>query len=171
MSFNILETIAANLVAEYPETQAWSDSSFNWIRTLPPASKGAIGRNLASGLLQQYGLTVTARRGLLRVNGLRISVKTSLMWGAGTIKFQNIRDTNFDFVLCLGIYPHKAYGWLAPKNEIWADGRIRSDRPGVTKQHKGADAWIDVDPDSVQGWLKPYGGTIDAMIKVAKVSL
>jgi len=102
---------------------------------------------------------------------MEILVKTSLMWNKGSIKFQNIRDNEFDFVLCLGIYPHKAFGWLIPKNEIWVNGAILKDRPGIKSQHKGADAWVHIDPDNVQAWLKPYGGTIDEMIKVAKKSL
>jgi hypothetical protein len=171
MSFKTLESISAALSTEYPEAQAWANSSFNWIRIQPPASKGAIGRNLASGLLQSYGFTVSTGQYLLRINGLGITVKTSLMWNAGAIKFQNIGNTSFDFVLCLGIYPNKAFGWLIPKSDIWVNGVVRKDRPGVTRQHKGADAWIDVDPDNVQGWLKPYGGSIDALIKVAKTSL
>lgn len=171
MSFKTLEKIAADLSTQYPETQAWANSSFNWIRTLPPSSKGAIGRYLASGLLQSFGFTIGASRYLIRINGQGISVKTSMMWEAGVIKFQNIRDTNFDFVLCLGIYPDRAFGWLVPKDEIWLNGGVRKDRPGVTRQHKGADAWIDVDPNNVQGWLKPYGGTVDALIKAAQKSL
>ncbi len=93
MSFNILEKISASLSAEYPEDQAWANSSFAWIRTLPPASKGTVGRNLATGLLQHYGFTVSASKHCIGVNGQRISVKTSLMWEAGVVKFQNIRDT------------------------------------------------------------------------------
>jgi hypothetical protein len=171
MSFKTLETIAANLNPEYPETKAWANSPFNWIRTRPPASKGAIGRMLASGLLQSNGFTVTTKKGLIRVNGSGLAVKTALMWQGKTIKFQNIRNTKFDFVLCLGIYPDKAYGWLIPKHEIWANGAIRNDRPGVTDQHEGADAWVDVNPNDVRKWLKPYGGPIDEMLTVAKSML
>ncbi len=171
MSFTILEEIAADLSSEYPDNQAWANSSIAWIRTLPPASKGTVGRHIASGLLQHSGLSVSASKQTLRVNGQRISVKTSLMWEAGLVKFQNIRDSNADFLLCLALYPGNSYGWLIPQGEIWVNGAIRNDRPGVTKQHKGADAWLEVHPDSPHSWLKPYGGTTDELMKLAAKSL
>ncbi|MDQ2924290.1 MAG: hypothetical protein M3R43_01825, partial [Acidobacteriota bacterium] len=82
-----------------------------------------------------------------------------------------IRDIDFEHVLCIGLYPKKAYAWLIPKNEIWLNNAVRKDRPGIKPQHKGADAWITVDPTSVPAWVAPYGGTIEDMIKVAKIKL
>lgn len=171
MSFKILEAIATDLQSEYPENLAWATSSLAWIRTLPPASKGTVGRNIASGLLQSCGLTVSASKQTLRVNGRRISVKTSLMWEAGLVKFQNIRNSKSDLLLCLGLYPGKSYGWLIPEGEIWLNGAIRMDRPGVTQQHKGADAWLEVHPEDPPTWLETYGGTTDELMKVARSSL
>lgn len=60
---------------------------------------------------------------------------------------------------------------MIPKNEIWKDGSIRSDRSGLTSQHKGADAWLHVDPENVPEWLQSYGGTIDQAMKVLKKSV
>lgn len=171
MSFKALVEITNSLITDYPESKAWADSPFNWIRSLPPNSKWSIGKIAICGLFQHYGLTATTYRHQIRVNATGISPKIALMWEKGVIKFQNIRDTDFDFVLCLGLYPHGAYGWLIPKDEIWVDHAIRKDRLGITSQHKGADAWVHVDPDNVQAWLQPYGGTIDEMIKVARKSL
>ncbi len=95
-----------------------------------------------------------------------------MKWKGNIVKFQNVRDINFDHVLCIALYPKGAYTWLIPKNEIWRNHAVRTDRPGVTRQHKGADAWIHVDPTkTVQTWLKPYGGSIEDMIKVAKRAL
>jgi hypothetical protein len=105
------------------------------------------------------------------VNGNGISVKVAMMWQKGTIKFQNIKDTNFDFVFCLALFPDGAYGWLIPKEEIWKEGKVNIGNSGVTRQHKGADAWVHIDPDKPRAWLKPYGGTIDQAIAIAKKSL
>lgn len=171
MSFKMLQQITDNLISEYPESQAWSDSPFSWIRHLPPGSKGVIGRHIGSGLLQSYGLTPTARTHQLRVNGQGIIVRVAMIWEKGLMKFQNIRDGNFDHVLCFGLCPHAAFAWLIPKNQIWVDHAIRTDRPGITRQHKGADAWISIDPDNVRAWLKPYGGTIEQAMTLAKKSL
>ncbi len=94
-----------------------------------------------------------------------------MKWQGSIVKFQNIRDIAFEHVLCIALYPKGAYAWMIPKSEIWDNHIVRTDRTGVTRQHKGADAWLSVDPKNVHGWMKPYGGTIDEMIKVAKTSL
>jgi len=94
-----------------------------------------------------------------------------MKWEGNTVKFQNIRDTNFDHVLGIAVYPKSAYAWLIPKHEIWFNGSIRTSRLGVKAQHKGADAWIHVDPKNVQPWLQPYGGTIEQAMKLAKTAL
>lgn len=171
MSFKALEKITNSLIGSYPATQEWNDSPFNWIRGLPPASKGVVGRFTGSRLLQDYGFTVTAYRFELRVNAQSILSRMATKWEGDIVKFQNVRDIKFDHVLCLALYPKSAYAWLIPKSEIWLNGKVRADRLGVRSQHKGADAWIDVNPKSAHPWLKPYGGTIDDMIKVAKTAL
>ncbi len=58
MSYKTLVNITNSLIANYPASTAWNGSDFNWIRGLPPASKGAIGRDIGSGLLQAYGFTL-----------------------------------------------------------------------------------------------------------------
>jgi len=171
MSVKTLEKITGTLKAKYPASKEWDSSEFDWIRGLPPASKGVIGRYVGYALLQHYGLTVTAYKYELRINGQGVLVRMGTKWVGNVLKFQNIRNNPFDHVLCIGLYPKSAYAWLVPKDEIWKDGVVRDDRDGVKKQHKGADAWISVDPKKVQDWLEPYGGTIDEMIKVAKTNL
>lgn len=171
MSFKTLVKITDSLIAKYPATKEWDDSSFNWMRGLPPASKGAIGRDIGSGLLFAYGFTPGANRYELRVNGQGVLVRVATKWKENTVKFQNIRDIQFDHVLCIALYPKKAYAWLIPKEEIWVKGAVRTGRSELKPQHKGADAWLTVDPIGVPAWLEPYGGTIEDMIKVAKTSL
>ncbi len=95
-----------------------------------------------------------------------------MKWQGDIVKFQNIRDIAFDHVLCIALYPQGAYAWLIPKSEIWLNGKIRTDQAGVTSQHKGADAWINVDPKNAQTtWLGAYGGTLEDMINVAQKEL
>jgi hypothetical protein len=177
MSFRTLEGLSAQIADEHKESvkenEAWAKSAFGWMRILPPSSKGLVGRKMASGLLQSFGFTPGTSRYLVVVNGSSITVKTSMVWGAGQIKFQNIRDSKFDFTLCLGIYPTKSYGWLIPKDEIWASGKVQK-REGLTLQHggkSGNDAWITIDPKDIPKWLEPYGGTTNDLIKVAKTAL
>jgi hypothetical protein len=171
MSFKTLVGITDGLIAKYPATTQWVDSKFNWIRGLPPARKGAIGRDVGSALLQAYGFTPGINRYELRVNGQGVLVRIATKWEGNTVKFQNIRNIDFEHVLCIALYPKSAYAWLIPKTEIWSNNSVRSDRPGITKQHKGADAWVHVDPKTPPSWLSPLGGTIEEMIKVAKTAL
>ena len=51
-----------------------------------------------------------------------------MLWQTGTYKFQQIRNQNYRFVVCLGISPHDAHCWIIPKNvlmELWAKGEIK----------------------------------------------
>ena len=168
------ETVVAttnDFLNDFPQDSAWKDSPFAWIRSLPPASKGVVGRAIASSLLQANGLTVYARRTQLRVNAQGILVRVALMWKEGILKFQNVREPNFDHVLCIGLCPNEALAWLIPKDEVWQNGTVRTDRAGITAQHKGADAWLSITLNNIQPWLKQYGGTLDEMLKVAGTQL
>jgi hypothetical protein len=171
MSFKTLVAITDSLIAKYPATKEWNDSPFNWMRGLPPASKGAIGRDVCSGLLHAYGFTPGAYKYTLLLNGQTLLGRVAMKWQGNAVKFQNIRDADFGHVLCIALYPKGGHAWLIPKMEIWANGKVRTDRSGIKPQHKGADAWITIDPKNPQAWVKPYGGTIEEMIKVAKVAL
>jgi hypothetical protein len=171
MSLKMLEIITDSLIPQYPGNKEWKDSKFDWIRALPPGSKGVVGKSIGSGLLQGYGLTPMAHRNYLTVNGQTILPRMAMKWAKNIIKFQNIRDVGFEHVLCFAIYPKNAFAWMIPKTEIWVDHAIRTDRKGITSQHKGADAWIHVDPENPQKWLNPYGGTIEQAMKVAKTAL
>jgi len=123
-------------------------------------------------LLNGNGLTATFYRSQIRVNGNGISVKVAMMWEEGIIKFENIRDIDFDFLFCFALYPNKAYGWLIPKRELWKDGKVnKAHYPSVTSQHKGADCWVHIDPENPSPWLKSYGGTIDQAIEIVKKSV
>jgi hypothetical protein len=164
--FDELRNAADGFLGQYPEDQAWNGSSFNWMRRLPPGSKHVIGRSMLAVLLNTNGLTATFYKNQIQVNGNGISVKVGMMWREG------IRDTKFDYVFCLALYPQKAYGWLIPKTELWSDDKVsKVHHPSVTSQHKGADCWVHIDPANPSPWLKSYGGTIDQAIAIAKKSL
>jgi hypothetical protein len=172
MSFNTLVAITDALKPLYPESKTWNKSKFLWIQTSPAGRKGSIGRQTVAGLLNHANLTATLYKGMVLVNGNNIAVKFGMMWDKKKIiKFENIRDGEFHYIFCLAIYPENGYGWLIPKEEIWKDGVIREDQDGVKSQHKGADAWLHVDPAKVPKWLKKYGGELDEVLRVARKSL
>ncbi len=142
------------------EDTVWSGSPFAWIKTRPSRQIGAIGEKLVSGWLATKGFDVTrspdgdADR---LVNGARAEIKCSTLWKSGSYKFQQLRDQNYSFAICLGISPFDAHCWVLPKAVImaqWGEG-------GLTTQHggqRGRDtAWLTVDPGSPGEWLSDYG--------------
>jgi hypothetical protein len=172
-NFDELRNIADGFAGQYPEDMAWNGSSFNWMRRLPAPRKNVVVRTMLAALLSLNGLTATlGSKRQIRVNGNGISIKMAMMWEAGIVKFQNFRgDLDFDFVFCLALYPTRAYGWIIPKDEIWKNGKFNTANAGITSQHRGADAWLDIDPVKPAPWLAAYGGTIDQAIAIAKKSL
>ena len=180
MSYKLLAAKSAALAAKYPtvqteEDKAWEGSPFDWFRKKASSTKGKIGRDLAESILEASGFAVSRVGVGLEVNGKAIRVKLSLMWGAGDFTFEQIRETNFDYLLCLGLYPGSSYGWLVPKGELLVDG-VLQDREGLKGQHGGQDDpndfWITaVNTKNIYPWLKPYGGTTDDLIEVIQNSL
>lgn len=171
MSLATLIDITNDLLPQYPDTHAWDNSPFAWILHLPPGSKGVIGRSIASGLLQSYGLTPMATGHRLTVNAQGILVRIAMAWDTGVMKFQNMRDEDYEHVLCIGLLPQSAQAWFIPKTEIWQGNQIRTDNAGISGQHEGADAWLSINPSTVQSWVQPYGGTIESAMHVAQQSL
>jgi hypothetical protein len=180
MSYNLLAARSAalaarNSTAKTEEDKAWEGSPFDWFRKKASSTKGKIGRDFVTSLLEASGFAVDRVGVGLEANGKTIRVKLSLMWGAGDFTFEQIRETDFDFLLCLGLYPDSSYGWLIPKSELLVDG-VLQDREGLKGQHGGQDDpndfWITaVNAQNPYRWLEPYGGTTDVLIDVIKSSL
>jgi len=168
MSFENLRKITNDLKNNYPEDVSWKESEFEWIKCLPPGSKGKIGRDIVTGLFQYEGHDVTYNKQQLHINGADVNVRLALMWEEGIVVFENNTDGDYDAIVCIGILPNSAVGWIIPKAEVWKDGKVNTENSGITAQHKGADAWIHVKLASVQPWLKPYGGTLEEMLTAAK---
>ncbi len=88
--------------------EAWQESPFAWIRRRPSRQKGAICEQLVSGFLVSKGFKVARApdsEADRLVDGVRVEIKSSLLWASGAYKFQQLRDQDYAFVLCLGIGP------------------------------------------------------------------
>jgi len=89
-------------------------------------------------------------------------------------KFEQFKDDNYDFILCLGVRPDAAYAWLIPKSEVLVDG-VWQERANLTGQHRGDAAtdtfWLAINPDVVPVWLQPFGGAIAVVESVITRSI
>lgn len=156
----ILARCSATLAPDYAPTNddPWIGSPFEWILRVPSRTKGAIGEALVAGWAATKGFDVVRSRNSDAdriINGHRIEIKMSTLWKAGGFKFQQIRDQEYDFLLCLGLAPFNAQAWLIPKAVL---NKLVIGHMG---QHTGASgtdtSWLSFQADAPFDWLAPYG--------------
>lgn len=166
----ILASCAATLQADYTaEEKEWAGSPFAWIKTRPSRQIGVIGEKLVSGWLATKGFDVVRSpdsQADRLINGKRAEIKFSTRWKAGFFKFQQLRDQNYQFAVCLGVSPFDAFCWVIPKATIlqqWGSGN------GLEPQHGGQagkdTAWLSVTPGRVPSWLDACGGRLSEAAK------
>ena len=168
--FDLLAT-AANYIKDdiVKEKIEWSDSPFYWVLHLPAASKGKLGAQLIRQwcILKQLsiGKSPDSEADLL-INEQRVEVKFSTLWDAGIYKFQQIRDQNYDYIICLGISPHNAHCWVIDKQ------KLKEKVIGHMGQHTGKEgqetSWLTINPNEIPEWLNNYGGTLSEAYDVLK---
>ena len=166
--FAHLVAIAGELEAEYAaaESRDWHGSPFEWLRGLQSRRRGKAAETLVARWLSVAGFEVKPpgdSEADLLVNGRRVEVKSSTLWGGGTYRFQQIRDQNYEIMICLGLSPFEAHCWVLTKPLLLE--RVIGHGRG---QHGGAaaaeTAWLLVDPAAPEGWLRPrHGGLEDAI--------
>ena len=171
-----LAAISATLQVGYEvDDLMWEGSPFGWMKRRPSRQVGAIGEKLVAGWLAAKDFDVARSpdsEADRLINGHRIEVKFSTLWATGVYKFQQLRDQNYEFAICLGVSPFSAHCWALPKPEIM-DRWQRGD--GITTQHGGAagsdTAWLSVVPDDPAPWLSDFGGTLGAAASLAAAYL
>jgi hypothetical protein len=143
------------------DNDPWVVSPFGWIRTRPSRQRGRIGEQLVAGWCAAKGLDVTSSRNpeVDRViAGKRVEIKFSMLWESGIYNFQQIRDQDYEYVICLGISPFDAHCWVISKDVL------RQYVIGHTPQHtgrRGTDTfWLQVTVASPPEWLTAYGGSL-----------
>jgi len=168
--FDLLAS-AANYIKNNLETayEAWAESPFEWVLKLPAGSKGKLGKHLIYQWCAVKGLSVDRSpdpEADMLVNGHRVEVKFSTLWKVGIYKFQQIRDQNYEYSVCLGISPFEAHCWVISKTIL------KKYVIGHMGQHTGQagqeTAWVSVNPDKPLDWLKECGGTLDQAYDVLK---
>ena len=145
----------------------WDGSPFEWLKGgLASKRKGVAFEELVSEWCIAKGLHVAKSPNSDAdriIAGLRAEIKGSTLWKGGAYTFQQIRDQNYNFVVCMGISPFDAHCWVIPKDDIMA---LR-DEGLISPQHggsRGSDTlWINgVNPKNPPDWLRPYDGTLTA---------
>lgn len=161
----ILAGCSQTLRADYAEEdKEWVDSPFAWIKTRPSRQVGVIGEKLVAGYLATKGFDVTRSPDSQAdrvINGKRAEIKFSTLWKGGFYKFQQLRDQNYEFAVCLGVSPFDAHCWVISKAIImqqWGAGDGLESQHGG---HAGSDtAWLSVIPGRDPKWLQQCGGRL-----------
>jgi lipocalin len=100
------------------------------------------------------------------INGHRVEIKFSTLWKTGIYRFQQLRDQNYEYSVCLGISPFEAHCWVISKSIL------KQYVIGHMGQHTGSSgqetALLPVKPHKPPEWLAPYGGALDQAFSVLK---
>ena len=147
------------------EGREWLGSPFAWIKTRPSRQIGVIGEKLVAGYLATKGFDVVRSPDSQAdriINNIRAEIKFSTLWKGGFYKFQQLRDQNYQFAVCLGVSPFDAHCWVIEKETIMRQWE-RND--GITSQHGGQDgedtAWLSVTPGREPNWLSACGNRLE----------
>jgi len=166
----LLAGIASTLRSDYiEEDDAWRGSPFAWIKTRPSRQAGKIGEQLVAGWCAAKGLDVVSAGGTdydRRIQGYAVEIKFSTLWKNGRYVFQQIRDQDYEYVICLGISPFDAHCWVISKQ------LLREHVIGKMGQHTGRGgqdtAWLHVDPSAPHSWLEPCGGPLNRAFQILR---
>ena len=170
--FARLVAIAGEIEGEYAasESRDWRGSPFEWLRGLQSRRRGKAAETLVERWLSAAGFEVSPpgdSEADLLVNGRRVEVKSSTLWDSGTYRFQQIRDQNYEIMVCLGLSPFEAHCWVLTKSLLLE--RVIGHGRG---QHGGAaateTAWLTVDPDAPEDWLRPRHGRLEDAIELMR---
>lgn len=163
----LLAAIAATLKQDYIQEGAidpWADSPFDWIRGLKSRRVGKVGEQLVSGWCAAKGFDVVRSPDADAdriIGGHRMEIKFSTLWESGIYNFQQLRDQNYEYAVCLGISPFDAGCWIVPKTELLQ--RLPTQHGGT----RGSDTrWLQFPAAAPPAWLAPYGGTLGLAFKV-----
>lgn len=168
--FGLLAEAAKYIKREFiVDSSPWTGSPFEWVRNLPSASKGKLGKRLVSQWCALKGFTVNPSPDSdadLLVNGHRIEIKFSTLWVEGFYKFQQIRDQNYEYAILLGISPFIAHCWVLSKQTLqqYVIGHL-GQHTGATGQET---SWITVIPNNPPHWMLESGGTLDQAYDVLR---
>jgi hypothetical protein len=171
----VLAALSQAMMVDYSSDDArWAGSPFDWIRGRPPRQKGAIAEKLVAGWLATKNFNVARSPDADAdriIEGHRAEIKFSALWANDGYTFQQIRDQNYDFAVCLGVSPFTASCWVVPKAELmrqWQSGGIPSQHGG----DRGTDtAWFAFPATQPPEWIRPFGGSLlDGAMSLTRIT-
>lgn len=168
--FKLLSSAAQYIKPEFQKDHStWAGSPFEWVLTLPSGSKGKLGKRLVYQWCAVKGLSIGTSPDSdadMTINGHRVEVKFSTLWENGIYKFQQIRDQNYEYAVCLGISPFDAHCWVLSKKILkkYVIGHL-GQHTGLSGQDT---AWFAVNPREPLEWLLPCGGSLEQAYLVLK---
>lgn len=162
----LLAALPEGLKSEYQTEEAlsWLQSPFGWIRSPTSRCRGAIGEKLVAGWCAARDSNVlrSSDAEADRVwEGFRTEIKFSTLWANRTRKFQQIRDQDYQLLVCQGISPFTAHAWIFEKEFVVSNTGLIA---GLSHQYSGAEgrdtAWLSVSPTDAHPWMNAYGGDL-----------
>lgn len=169
--FEYLAAAASIIRKDVEQSQKqWKNSPFEWVLRLPAGSKGKLGKHLINQYFALKGLSVTNKSidpgSDMLVNGHRMEIKFSTLWNSGIYKFQQIRDQEYEYMICLGISPFEAHCWVINKQIL------KQEVIGRLGQHTGKGGtetfWFSVNPNKPPQWLTNCGGTLESAFNIIR---
>lgn len=168
--FELLSTAANYIKNDFLiQDEAWVGSPFEWVRKLSSSSKGKLGKHLVYQWCALKGLPVGRSpdsEADMLVNEHRVEIKFSTLWNAGFYKFQQIRNQNYEYMVCMGISPNEAHCWVVNKSIL------HTYVIGHMAQHTGSGSqetdWLTIRPTDPPNWLDACGGSLSEAYKVLK---
>lgn len=138
----------------------WEHSPFKMVHFLSSSQRGKLAKELVAEWLQDNGLKWESSpiRDLdLIVEGYKCQIRFSTLWEGNHYQFQQIRKTEYDYLICLGIRPNGADIWIGSLKEIASNWNT------LTEQHGKETIWVSISPkadsDKDTGLFK--GGDIE----------
>lgn len=149
----------------YTPRNLWRGSPYQWLQKLPTIEREELGVGLFAGWCAMRELDVIRcpdNHADRIIEGQRVEIKFSTLWDNGNYVFQQIRDQNYDWLICLGVSPFDAHAWIFSKRRI-PFSRLKHQHGGA----QGRDTWwIAFKAGSPPHWMRSQTGRLSHVYKV-----
>ena len=122
--------LLVEIIREHSPENIWRDSPLIGYRMLGNTNRGEIGEEFVRRYLAAHDIDAgnggRTSETDIRIDGIRIEVKTASLGANGTFQFNHVRlDRPYHHLLCLGICPHNLVF------DMWRKGAVAENRAGT----------------------------------------